>query len=59
LKIKEIPIPTYYGSEKCHVNLLKYSFNIIKSLIEYLKHKKGIKRYEKFDIRKTKRNNPG
>lgn len=28
-KIKEIPIPTYYGDEICHVNGIKYAFNVL------------------------------
>ena len=30
-KIKEISIPTFYGDEICHVNGMKYAFNIIKT----------------------------
>ena len=30
-KIKEISIPTFYGDEICHVNGIKYAFNIIKT----------------------------
>jgi glycosyltransferase involved in cell wall biosynthesis len=29
LRIKELPIPTYYGDEVCHVNGLKYAFNVV------------------------------
>ena len=29
-RIKEIPIPTYYGDEICRVNGLKYAFDVIK-----------------------------
>ncbi len=31
LKIKELPIPTYYGDEKCHVNGLKYAWDVVKA----------------------------
>jgi glycosyltransferase involved in cell wall biosynthesis/2-polyprenyl-3-methyl-5-hydroxy-6-metoxy-1,4-benzoquinol methylase len=27
-RIKELPIPTYYGDELCHVNGLKYAWNV-------------------------------
>jgi glycosyltransferase involved in cell wall biosynthesis len=42
LKIGERPIPTYYGDEKCHVNVIDYGLNILKSLYEY-KFKKSKK----------------
>ncbi len=29
LTIREVPIPTHYGEEKCHVNGLRYAFQII------------------------------
>lgn len=53
LRIKETPIPTYYGREKCHVNLFGYAFNIVRTMIQYVLHKKGLKRYKKFEV-KTK-----
>ncbi len=28
--IKELPIPTYYGDEICHVNGLRYAWNVVK-----------------------------
>src|SRR5208283_3200434 len=31
LHIKEIPIPTYYGDEICHVNGLKYAWDVAKA----------------------------
>lgn len=31
LTIKELPIPTYYGDEKCHVNGLKYAWDVVKA----------------------------
>lgn len=33
LRILEIPIPTYYGDEICHVNGLKYAWNVVKSTL--------------------------
>jgi 2-polyprenyl-3-methyl-5-hydroxy-6-metoxy-1,4-benzoquinol methylase len=33
--IVEIPIPTFYGGEKCHVNGLKYAKNCIQSIVRY------------------------
>ena len=41
-KILEIPIPTYYGNEKCHVNGLKYAWNCFKSAVKSRLHRAGI-----------------
>ena len=30
LRIKELPIPTYYGDEICHVNGLKYALDVVR-----------------------------
>jgi 2-polyprenyl-3-methyl-5-hydroxy-6-metoxy-1,4-benzoquinol methylase len=34
-RIKEVPIPTYYGDEICYVNGLKYAKNVFQSVIRY------------------------
>jgi glycosyltransferase involved in cell wall biosynthesis len=34
LRIVELPIPTFYGDEVCHVNGLKYAWNVFKSTIK-------------------------
>ncbi|HLC73097.1 MAG TPA: glycosyltransferase family 2 protein [Candidatus Nanoarchaeia archaeon] len=51
LQIKEVPIPTYYGDEKSHVNIFEYGLNILKSLFEYYLNKKSIKKVPKFDFK--------
>jgi glycosyltransferase involved in cell wall biosynthesis len=33
LRIRELPIPTYYGDEICHVNGVKYAFFVAKSVL--------------------------
>jgi 2-polyprenyl-3-methyl-5-hydroxy-6-metoxy-1,4-benzoquinol methylase len=33
-RIKEIPIPTYYGHEICRVEGLKYAFNVVKASLQ-------------------------
>ena len=33
MRIKELPIPTYYGDEICHVNGLKYAAAVTKSVL--------------------------
>jgi len=50
LKIVERPIPTYYGDEKCHVNIISYGLNILRSLTEYILHKKGVIKVKKFNL---------
>jgi glycosyltransferase involved in cell wall biosynthesis len=34
-KIQEVAVPTYYGTEQCHVNGLKYAFNCVKAVLKY------------------------
>lgn len=33
LRIREIPIPTYYGDEICHVNGLRYAWDVVKTTL--------------------------
>ena len=33
-RIKEVPIPTYYGDEICRVEGLKYGFNVVKASLQ-------------------------
>lgn len=40
--IKEVSINTFYGDEVCHVNGLKYAYNVFKSSLKSLFVKKGI-----------------
>lgn len=40
-RIVEIPIPTYYGDEICHVNGLKYAADITRTTARYRLHKMG------------------
>ncbi len=49
-KIKEIPMPTHYGDEVCHVNGLKYFWNCLKSVIKFRLYKLGIFYQPNFDI---------
>ncbi|MBN2420922.1 glycosyltransferase family 2 protein [Candidatus Woesearchaeota archaeon] len=52
LKILETPIPTYYGEERCHVNVISYGMNVLRAMSEYLLHKSGIRRIKKYSIGK-------
>jgi len=50
LKITEVPMPTHYGDEECHVNGFKYAYDCFKSVIKYRLHKIGIFYQPNFDI---------
>jgi glycosyltransferase involved in cell wall biosynthesis len=41
-KVVEFPIPTHYGDEKCHVNGVKYAWDVIKSTMGYRLHRLGV-----------------
>ncbi|WHM38480.1 bifunctional glycosyltransferase/class I SAM-dependent methyltransferase [Streptomyces sp. BPTC-684] len=41
MRIREIPIPTYYGDEICYVNGLKYAKDVVKDVLEYRLAAKG------------------
>ncbi len=34
LRIAELPIPTFYGDEICHVNGMKYAWDVFKSTVK-------------------------
>lgn len=50
IRIAELPIPTFYGDEISHVKVLKYGYNVIKSVLEYKLHKAGLIKSHKFDF---------
>jgi len=54
LRIKELPIPTYYGDEICHVNGMKYAFNVVKASLLARAQDFGIFYERKFDIPKSR-----
>lgn len=49
LRIKERPIPTYYGTEKCHVRVVSYGLHVLKSVFDYWLWEKGLRKVEKFE----------
>jgi glycosyltransferase involved in cell wall biosynthesis len=49
-RIVEIPIPTFYGDEICHVNGLQYAWNICKTMFRAKLHRKNLLYDRKFDI---------
>ncbi len=50
LTIREIPIPTFYGDEICHVNGMKYAWDIFKTMLRAKLHVKNLLYDRKFDV---------
>ncbi len=50
LRIAELPIPTYYGDEICHVNGLKYAWDIAKTMARARLHQMNLFFDRKFDV---------
>ena len=50
LRIKEIPIPTFYGDEICHVNGLKYAWDIFRTMLRAKFHEMNLLYDRKFDV---------
>ncbi len=51
LKIVEVPIPTFYGDEICHVNGMRYAGNVVRSSIKARLIDMGVFFDPKFDVR--------
>jgi glycosyltransferase involved in cell wall biosynthesis len=49
-RIREVPIPTYYGDEICRVNGLAYAWNVMKTTLRYRLHKAGLLYARQFDL---------
>jgi glycosyltransferase involved in cell wall biosynthesis len=58
LRIRELPIPTYYGDEICHVNGLKYGWDVIKASLLARAQDLGIFYERKFDVPTGVEHNP-
>ena len=43
-RITEVPIPTFYGDEICHVNGVKYARDVMKAVVDYRRHRAGLVR---------------
>jgi 2-polyprenyl-3-methyl-5-hydroxy-6-metoxy-1,4-benzoquinol methylase len=56
--IKELPIPTYYGDEICHVNGMKYAWNVISATLASKAQDLGILYQRKFDVASPVEGNP-
>ncbi|HZE58062.1 MAG TPA: bifunctional glycosyltransferase/class I SAM-dependent methyltransferase [Chthoniobacterales bacterium] len=56
LRIAELPIPTYYGDEICHVNGLKYALNVFKTMLKARFHEMNLLFDRKFDVLPSEEN---
>jgi len=50
LRIRELPIPTFYGDEICHVNGLKYAGDVVKTMLGCRIHQLGVFFDRRFDL---------
>jgi glycosyltransferase involved in cell wall biosynthesis len=50
LRIKELPIPTYYGDEICHVNGLRYAWDVVTATFLARCQRLGIFYRRNFDV---------
>src|SRR5438128_2100381 len=50
LRIAELAIPTYYGDEICHVNGLKYAWDVFRTMLRARFHERNLLYDRKFDI---------
>jgi len=48
-RIVELPIPTYYGDEICHVNGLKYAKDVLLATLRNVLHRSGVLYQRRFD----------
>ena len=55
-KITELPIPTYYGDEICHVNGIKYAFKVIEATLRASLQKYNLLFDRKYDCRNDEEN---
>jgi len=58
LRVKELPIPTYYGDEICHVNGIRYAWDVIQTTLLSRAQDLGIFYERKFDVTPVGEGNP-
>ena len=49
-RILELAIPTYYGNEICHVNGVKYAWDVARSVWRFKLHERGLAHYAQYDV---------
>ncbi len=57
LRIRELPIPTYYGDEICHVDGLKYAWDVVKAVLVSRAQELSLLYDRKFDCRAVETDN--
>ncbi len=50
LRIKELPIPTYYGDEVCRVDGMRYAWDVCKTMLRARVHEMDLLYDRKFDV---------
>ena len=50
LRIVELPIPTYYGDEICHVNGMRYAWDVCRAVLRSKFHERGLLYDRKYDV---------
>jgi len=56
LRIVEVPIPTYYGDEICHVAGLRYAWDVVKTMLQARFHQMNLLYDRKFDVNPVEEN---
>jgi 2-polyprenyl-3-methyl-5-hydroxy-6-metoxy-1,4-benzoquinol methylase len=49
MRIFEVPIPTYYGDEICHVNGMKYAKDVVRAVYRYQQTKRAVAKFPEFE----------
>ncbi|MCD6498695.1 MAG: methyltransferase domain-containing protein [Deltaproteobacteria bacterium] len=49
-RIVEVPIPTFYGDEECHVDGIAYARNVVSSVLQYKLHCLGLAHRPEYDL---------
>ncbi|MGA1191268.1 MAG: glycosyltransferase [Bdellovibrionota bacterium] len=58
LRVSEIPIPTHYGDEICHVNGFRYALDVVRATLMSRIQNLGLLYRRKFDVGVNFRDNP-
>jgi SAM-dependent methyltransferase len=57
LRIRELPIPTYYGDEICHVDGIKYAWDVVKAVLVSRAQELSLLYDRKFDCQAVETDN--
>jgi glycosyltransferase involved in cell wall biosynthesis len=48
-RIKEVPIPTFYGDEVCHVSGMRYAQDVLRAVYRYTSTARAVKSYPEYE----------